>query len=241
MENKIMISQLDKIDHYVYYLIDPKSDEIFYVGKGHGDRILAHIEEAIGSSTNSDKLDKIREIQSRNDGFNKVEHFILRHGLSEEEAFLLESSLIDFIGIDNLTNKVKGHHSSMFGKMQISDIKRLYNNTPCNIEDRVLLVNIKQLFSEANNDDDLYEITRKWWILSESRCRNVDYVFAVYKGYVRGVFKVNGWEFSIVDNKKRSAFIGEFADQAIQDKYLDKSISQYIKIGAQNPVKYVNC
>ncbi len=35
----------EKLKTYVYRLIDPRNGETFYVGKGQGDRVFAHIRE----------------------------------------------------------------------------------------------------------------------------------------------------------------------------------------------------
>ena len=35
----------DKLRTYVYRLIDPRNGEIFYVGKGQGNRVFSHIRD----------------------------------------------------------------------------------------------------------------------------------------------------------------------------------------------------
>ena len=50
---------IEKLDYYVYLLIDPETNQVFYVGKGVGNRIFAHINAAISDAMPSDKLDKI--------------------------------------------------------------------------------------------------------------------------------------------------------------------------------------
>ena len=85
-------SVIEKLDFYVYFLQDPRTDEVFYIGKGIGNRVFNHLECAIETDGTTEKLDKIRDIV---DSGNKVKHFILRHGLSESIAFEIEASLID--------------------------------------------------------------------------------------------------------------------------------------------------
>lgn len=75
---------IEKLGYYVYLLIDPKTNKVFYVGKGTGNRLFAHINAAISSPVESDKLAKIRSIQSKG---LEVKHSIIRHGLTEKEAF----------------------------------------------------------------------------------------------------------------------------------------------------------
>lgn len=46
---------------YVYELVDPRDGAVFYVGKGRGNRIMAHEQEAKRGEA-SDKCDRIREV-----------------------------------------------------------------------------------------------------------------------------------------------------------------------------------
>ena len=51
---------------------------------------------------------------------------IIRHGLTEKEAFEVEAALIDYIDIRELTNVVLGHDSDSRGLMSITDIITKY-------------------------------------------------------------------------------------------------------------------
>jgi hypothetical protein len=54
---------------YVYVLVDPRSAEIFYVGKGTGERLLHHGREADFAAhgrAGSAKVRRIREIRATN-------------------------------------------------------------------------------------------------------------------------------------------------------------------------------
>jgi hypothetical protein len=46
----------EKIGYYVYVLIDPEVKRVFYVGKGTGNRIFAHLNAALHEPTVNDKL-----------------------------------------------------------------------------------------------------------------------------------------------------------------------------------------
>jgi hypothetical protein len=86
----------EKIGFYVYLLIDPRDESVFYVGKGTGNRCFAHLEEArrmlADTVAGYEKLARIREIESTGAA---VKIHILRHGLSESVAFHVESAAID--------------------------------------------------------------------------------------------------------------------------------------------------
>ncbi len=68
----------EKLQHYVYRLIDPRTGSTFYVGRGQGDRVFSHAAGQLGSTADEDSLAlkaKIREI--RNAGF-EVQHIAPR-------------------------------------------------------------------------------------------------------------------------------------------------------------------
>ena len=104
----------EELGYYVYCLVDPRDKKIFYIGKGVGNRVFAHACDALEyEDVNTDKLEKIREIIKSG---HEVEHYIIRHKLTEEDALTVESVLIDFLTYQEfnteslLTNIVAGHH-----------------------------------------------------------------------------------------------------------------------------------
>lgn len=95
-----------KKDYYVYQLIDPRNDEVFYVGKGSGNRINQHEHAAKRfDSSNSRKTQRILDILK--DG-ETVTKFIYAKNLLEQDAFDLERELIKEIGREKLTNYHSG-------------------------------------------------------------------------------------------------------------------------------------
>jgi len=101
----------EQLKYYVYALKDPRSMskiDFFYVGKGFGDRVFDHLEDAKKNHTQTEKLETINEIYTRGE---EPEIIIICHSLTEDQAFIVESVLISLIGVSNITNKVSGHYS----------------------------------------------------------------------------------------------------------------------------------
>lgn len=89
---------------YVYELIDPRTDTVFYVGKGKNSRIDDHEVEAKGTGT-SHKCNKIRSIWADGLQINKRK---IAQFWDEEAAYEYEAERIAEIGLDNLTNVLPG-------------------------------------------------------------------------------------------------------------------------------------
>lgn len=225
-------SVIEKIGYYVYFLRDPINKEVIYVGKGYENRVFDHIACSIKSPLESEKLDKIREISKS----NKVEHFILRHGLSEKEALLLEAALIDFVGMSNLTNVQGGHYSNDFGLKTTDEIIAIYTAPPFATDLPVILININKLFKREMSQNEIYEATRQAWVMGP-RKEKAKYAVATYRGLTREVYEIENW----FEVSGRWGFNGKLAPDPIQKELRYKSISSLTKQGAANPIRYINC
>lgn len=85
---------------YVYMLIDPRTHEPFYIGKGSGDRVSFHIRESNHSQTSNPlKTNVIKRIQ---DLGLQVGTKIVQESMAETEAFNLERALIAQYGRRNM-------------------------------------------------------------------------------------------------------------------------------------------
>ena len=113
----------EKLGFYVYLLIDPRDGEVFYVGKGTGDRCFQHLKQAHHTKANATaefgRLDRIRGIEAA--GYEtRIE--VLRHGLDAETAYAVEAAAIDLLNLADLTNLVTGTHSAEVGRMSATDL-----------------------------------------------------------------------------------------------------------------------
>ena len=221
----------EKIGYYVYILKDPVNSQPFYVGKGSGNRLFNHVTCALTSPEESDKLDLIREIIN---GGREVEHYILRHGLTEELALEIESACIDLLGAEYLTNAVKGHHSWARGLKTVDEIIQQYDAREVTITEPAIIININRLYKRFMTDEDLYKSTRSSWVIGENRRNTAQYAIAAFRGLVREVYEIESWN----RTGKRWEFIGRIAPDQIRNKYLNQSLDKYVKKGSRNPIRY---
>lgn len=230
-----MFSQavIEQVGFYVYFLRDPLNKEVFYVVKGMGNRVFEHVACSVINPTESEKLDRIRCIQKSG---NQVKHYILRHGLTEKSAFEVEAAVIDFIGISNLSNLQTGHYSMDFGIKTTEEVIAMYSAHPFLTDEPVLLININQLFDREMTATEIYEATRKSWVVGVRR-EKAKYAIATYRGLTREVYQINEWY--RIDN--RWGFKGQLADEAIRNSLRYKSIAGLFRRGAANPIRYINC
>lgn len=113
----------ENLGYYVYLLSDPRSDRIFYVGKGIGSRCFSHIWEARKTTRDSrGDYEKLATIRGIEESGTDVRIEILRHGLTEDEAFHLEAAAMDLLGFSDLDNRVVGHGTRVKGRMGVDDI-----------------------------------------------------------------------------------------------------------------------
>jgi len=234
-------SVIERMGYYVYILKNPlKDNTVFYIGKGTGNRIFAHVNAALEQSHDNDKLAVIRSIHAQQ---QHVVYEILRHGLTEKEAFQVESALIDYIGLDDLANKVVGHHAHAQGRMSISDIIATYRAEAITVTEPSLFIIVNRLFQRGMNAEQLYEITRGNWVLGLRRNR-AKFAFTIFRGVVREVYTIQDWQLVQARNpaqkqQSRWRFTGELASHL--HHYVGGNVEAYLKRGAQSPIKYINC
>ena len=216
-----MFSQkaIENLGYYVYYLRDPMNGKVFYVGKGCGNRVFNHVQCALEDGTEDDKTARIRNIVKA--GY-EVEHYILRHGLSEETALEIEAAMIDFLGLESLAQKMSSHGSSDRGLMTTDEIEGQYNAQPLKTDLHVLLIHINRLYRRDMTAKELYEATRKAWKIGERR-EKADYAAPVYRGLVREIYVIESWQRSS-EGEGRWEFVGKPAGEEIRDQFINHSV-----------------
>ncbi len=233
---------------YVYMLIDPRNNKPFYVGKGKGNRVFQHVEDAKNNpSISTDKYDIIRDIEKS----ARVEHVIVCHGLrSEDEAYRIECVLIDtldYLG-HGLTNVVLGHHSTQTGIMTTAEIIGLYSATQLNsIANDCVIININGQYNRCMGPNGIYQATKGTWRMNANRVKNIKYVLSEYRGLIIEVFEVDEWyrkERPYSSGNKVGQtymgweFNGKVAPNNIRNLYINKTIAHLKKKGQANPITY---
>ena len=222
-------------DYYVYGLIDPRSKQIFYIGKGTKNRVFEHEKESLGSP-DSEKL-KLKTIADiKNAGF-EVEKIIINSNLTEEEAFAAEALSVD-------------------------EYERINGAAPLEEKDirhRILIIKINRLYQRGMDEKVLYDAVRGVWRASKEKVKTVEYVFGVYNSLIVAVYKPSEWfvckeakdklpRQDIVLTPKtenRVFFVDERYEHGLpldenEEFYLGKSIAGLkLNQSAQNPITYL--
>lgn len=229
----------ERLKTYVYRLIDPRNGETFYVGKGKGDRVFAHIraERDLEGDELGNKLKRIREIRLAG---LEVGHVIHRHGLDDKTAFEVEAALID--AYPGLTNEMGGAGSDEFGAMHATEVLRRYMAEEAVFEHRALLISVNRTALERST----YEAVRYAWKLNPRKARQSAVVLATVQGLIVGAFVPEQWLEATKENfpaywerPGRYGFVGREAPLDLARRYVGKRVpDRFRKRGAANPVRY---
>lgn len=239
------LSILKELKYYVYAYYDNEG-KIFYIGKGVGTRALSHWKNLDKNNRQEGMKKILRKI--KNSG-NEPKILILRHGLEEEEAKLLESVLISTLR--SLRNvelaNIKSGKDSKKNLIALQDLTKnfaigeaSFNTQGCK---NCVCVHVKKSYIPGKTSaSELYDDTRAAWRIGKNR--NVDkikYVMPIYNGIILEVYEVATWlpagstmrarDFEKIseDEQKKSSnprprleFVGRIADEKLRKKYNGK-------------------
>ena len=134
------------------------------------------------------------------------------------------------------------HIRALTGRVRLATVPPDHDSAPTattssDIQERVVLIRIPRLHHPGMTSLELYEATRKWWVMSPLR-HNPDFAFTVVDGFVQAVFRIDEWEQD--PGSRRWAFHGA-RDLKREKLYAGLDVTNYLPAGAQNPIRYVNC
>jgi hypothetical protein len=151
----------NQLQHYVYALVDPRDNRIFYVGKASANnRAYDHLNAEFEETAKHLRIQAIRQA-----GAEPIVE-ILRYGLETKEAcFEIEAAIIDTLGLENLTNKVRGHGVER-GRQTAAQVERLYGSEPVDVSDikeSLMLFFVNQSYSPTMSEIEVYDCVRQFW------------------------------------------------------------------------------
>lgn len=242
------------IGYYVYRLVDPRNDETFYVGRGVNNRCFDHMEEAedaLFGGRSSKKTDRINAIHK--DGL-KVETIMHRHALrDDEECGTVEAAMIE--AYPDLTNKVAGEGTTLYGARPTSKVIRQYDLPPAAFgRHKCLLLSLTKRWPRADDDAptswfDIYARARHGWPIDIKRAEKADYVVAHARGIIVAVFEVDEWlassdpVFSVFPAPERTpawGFVGGPAGWLAREAWLGRRVPNKHREKFGRKVEYVN-
>ncbi|MXW87026.1 MAG: GIY-YIG nuclease family protein [Boseongicola sp. SB0667_bin_21] len=157
-----------KLRNYVYRLIDPRDGSTFYVGKGQGDRVFDHVNDALKSGDADNlRLETIRKLLGL--GLKPL-HVIHRHGMSPSEARLAEAVPID--AFPGLANVQAGAGSNDFGPANAEGLAQRYGASEMQFKPgrKVIVFRIhwptletRERREGVTGHDGIYEAVRGHW------------------------------------------------------------------------------
>ena len=109
-------------------------------------------------------------------------------------------------------------------------------NERLDISEPVMLITVNRSYRPDMTGVELYEATRKWWVVGERR-EGAKYAIAKYKGEVLEVYEIHEWYSGQYKGKTRWAFRGQIASREIRGEWRNKTV---LHLHA-NPILYLNC
>ena len=216
---------------YVYCEISDDNKRLpIYIGKGKSDRCFSHLNNLDDLSKSKNK--KIHSLMEE----DRLGIDILAYGLEEKTALTVESACIDLMGIDNLTNVVRGHGDNV-KRVPLNELTNLIMEKTIEVlpDHRGVSILINRDYRPTFGDLEVFEITRGIWakkmvtISGDSK-----YAFATFRGVVKEVYEIYDWvpagtqEYFTREldpdrlSKARFEFVRRKAPEDIRERYVSR-------------------
>lgn len=251
MLNKFTSDVCKRLEYYVYRLIDPRTGQTFYVGKGKNNRVFAHAYDALkdyeGENNFSDEQDdlisaKIQRIRDIHNAGLEVIMVIHRWGMDEATAYEVESALTDCYA--GLTNEQSGHNSDR-GVANVDTIQHVLELKEFDDSEaepnEYMIIKIKQDVLDSRNGN-VYDTARRAWHVVPKKAIKYKYILVSLYGEVIAIYKnatwskslteTDRWEFTAIEANRQE-------DAQVIERYLYKNLPErYVKKGMASPILY---
>lgn len=198
------------LGNYVYALRDPETQEVFYVGKGVGNRILQHTIEAKKNLTSEKaKLKRINQIEAKG---LEVEHLFIRTGIATpEEALAIEQAVIDAYAANRksikggwvLTNLVAGHEHDAKGLASFKNVIAKHQSLQTSKIDRPLLVfKLNRQWEPDMSEQSLLDVARGVWKVGAESREKAELAVVIAYGVIRGIYEIDKGAWQRATEKK---------------------------------------
>ena len=171
-------------DYYVYVYSHPDTRQPFYVGKGRGGRVRAHLDFEVPEREKQEIIDRLHK-----QGREPIVE-IMQWGLSEEAAFAAEAALIQLIGLDQLTNEQSGRGTY---KLHADFIEYIRDKKPLRISPRkgeeMLILSANGYYRDGMSRFELYDAVRGDIHVAKDRVENCRRILVLLNGYVIDVYE----------------------------------------------------
>ena len=219
---------------YVYVFCEITDDNKripIYIGKGKSDRCFQHLKNI--DDLNSAKNSKINETISK----NRLGIDILAYGLDDQTALVVESACIDLMGIDNLTNSVRGQGDNV-KRVQLGELSNLLMEKTIKVspEHKGVAILINRHYRPSFGDLEIFEFTRGIWSKRmKTLSKDAKYAYATFKGVVKDVYEIHSWVPLELKNTTESLIQkgsrklnGNLLDEKLQKKFASYTWKNWI-------------
>jgi uncharacterized protein len=240
--------------YYVYVLVDPTDESVFYVGKGSKQRLLAHGRQADLTGDTSSRASKVGRIRAIREAGSEPRVDVVRHGLNESQAYQVEAALIDCL--DRLTNAAGGHGVEQ-GRKPLAEYVTRYGAPAVGADaPPVVLIRVgrwRDMVEEMEPGvwrrgngyypgislEELIDSARGWWKISPatSQRRGIQHAVAVHDGVTRLLMKMGSWTRS--DDGRRCFVATPVFDGPMFDAWIGP-LGRRVEFteAARNPITY---
>jgi hypothetical protein len=155
---------------YVYCLVHPHTNEVFYVGMGSGRRMYSHVQKVKQNRPPNNNWQLYRVIKNILNSGCDVKYKLISNNLTHTEALVLESDTIKTIGLDKLCNLNFGGTGRLPGYKHTEETKQKIakSNTgkKKSIETKKKIgrskLNNKNMLGKQHTDETKQKISDSW-------------------------------------------------------------------------------